>query len=403
MLWEPLLGGGGDGVSINNITDIYGTIAGGFSNQVGDNNGTTDDRGYGTIAGGSGNNAKGEYSTIGGGQGNHANNMQSIIAGGKNNVIDGDYGSIIGGNYNEIKRNISRGGSDYGTIGGGFENKIVLSPGYFLVPTIEDIPSTAIMPQYCSILGGYQNCAHGHYSSIGGGVLNHAVGVYSTIPGGSNLVAWDHQTVIGRFNRQPSDTKFPNERHNISNWGAPTLGSPTYPANREYPIFVVGNGKTGNGNQTNAFEVSDFGYSTVYDNLAKHHSAIQPNPVDEPFYGTTYQDNVLIAWADVPGAIGTNVLRSSFGVESVVYTPGANFFTVTLKNTHSDSDPNQNVGIDQASITATISTSFEATNVHCNTIVVSQIQSNVFHVFTLDNCVKTNLPFMFKVVGRRLQ
>jgi hypothetical protein len=64
--------GGGRSGSINNITDNFGTIGGGYNNIAGNNSGTLDDAIGATVGGGRNNHARDEYSTVPGGYGNTA-------------------------------------------------------------------------------------------------------------------------------------------------------------------------------------------------------------------------------------------------------------------------------------------------------------------------------------------
>jgi trimeric autotransporter adhesin len=57
----------------NRVTDVYGTIAGGYNNQAGDNTGTVTDVPFSTVGGGNANTASGADSTVAGGYGNTAN------------------------------------------------------------------------------------------------------------------------------------------------------------------------------------------------------------------------------------------------------------------------------------------------------------------------------------------
>ena len=80
----------------NQVTDHYGTVAGGYANQAGDGAGTTGDRAFGTVGGGLLNIARGTASTIGGGLANSANGAQSVVGGGESNSAVG-LGSTVGG------------------------------------------------------------------------------------------------------------------------------------------------------------------------------------------------------------------------------------------------------------------------------------------------------------------
>ncbi len=115
---------------------------------------------------------------------------------------------------------------------------------------------------------------------------------------------------------------------------------------------------------------------------------------------------MIIAWGDVSGqAVGQNALiNSSFGVKNIIWDGFNRRHTVTLNNAPSSRDLNTATSVTQASITATVSTDFDATSAHCYSITVSRINNNVFHVYIhdlMDECMPVRVPFMFKVVGRR--
>lgn len=95
----------------NRVTDVYGTIAGGYDNQTGDNTGTLIDSPFATVgggwintasdyastvAGGDSNTASGDYSTVAGGVYNTASGTSSTVAGGAFNTANGDYSFVAG-------------------------------------------------------------------------------------------------------------------------------------------------------------------------------------------------------------------------------------------------------------------------------------------------------------------
>lgn len=166
--------GGGAG---NNTLGQYATIGGGYTNVAsgaystvggGADNAAS---GFGSvIAGGYGNVASGTYSTVGGGSANVSSGAESVIAGGSQNYILSAR-SVISGGHNNIC-----GYSDYGTIGGGWDN---VADGYI-----------------ATIGGGNLNIASGVQSTVGGGLRNTASGMRSTVPGGANA---DTRGVYGRL------------------------------------------------------------------------------------------------------------------------------------------------------------------------------------------------------------
>jgi hypothetical protein len=110
--------GGGGGTDIpqgNTVSDNYGTVGGGYDNQVGNNNSDKTDAHYATIAGGRSNIALEDHSTVGGGFANQANGPVSTVAGGWSNHADGERSFIGGGRDN-------RAGGYAAAVPGGFGN-----------------------------------------------------------------------------------------------------------------------------------------------------------------------------------------------------------------------------------------------------------------------------------------
>jgi len=110
-----VVGGG----TANNIpaTAVYGTISGGYGNQV--------NAGNSTVGGGGSNQASGPYSTIGGGNDNTSGGNYSSIAGGKSCTATG-MGAFVGGgdqnhasgNYSMIPGGTLNSAGDYSWAGG---------------------------------------------------------------------------------------------------------------------------------------------------------------------------------------------------------------------------------------------------------------------------------------------
>jgi hypothetical protein len=169
--------GGGINHLINTAAS-YAVIAGGFSNIVqanaqesviggGYENRIAQNADGGTIAGGVQNviSNNGDYGTIGGGQGNVIKSVGGFthygltIAGGRNNSLSGEDSTIGGGQLNQL------GDVLYGTIGGGYSNRI------------------ANLADYSVIGGGYTNYVGDAYATVPGGAGNQAVGAYSFAAG----------------------------------------------------------------------------------------------------------------------------------------------------------------------------------------------------------------------------
>ena len=78
--------------------DDFGTIGGGYGNQVGASDGT----GFAaTVGGGYANTASGTQATVAGGKSNTASGRQATVAGGGYNTASGTNAMILGGKYNE--------------------------------------------------------------------------------------------------------------------------------------------------------------------------------------------------------------------------------------------------------------------------------------------------------------
>lgn len=105
-----VVAGGGSGSLPNVVTDNYGVIGGGASNQVGDNADTGDFNDYATVGGGWDNtasgaaaaiaggwkNTAGHYAAVGGGIENNASGYSAAIAGGYRNTASGSYSFAAG-------------------------------------------------------------------------------------------------------------------------------------------------------------------------------------------------------------------------------------------------------------------------------------------------------------------
>jgi hypothetical protein len=135
------IGGGGDSIYPNKVTDDYGIVAGGTDNQAGDDGGTTFDGRYATVGGGHSNTASGAYGTVGGGQLNLASGGVSTVCGGWSNKASNLNATVSGGRENNASGN-------YATIGGGGLN--------FASGNDATIP------------GGRDNAAGGYYSFAAG-------------------------------------------------------------------------------------------------------------------------------------------------------------------------------------------------------------------------------------------
>jgi len=151
------ISGGGTSVYPNKVTDDYGTVGGGRSNQAGDDTGTTSDRPAATVGGGGSNTASAGYATVCGGSGNQAISTYATIGGGVTNTASGSCATVGGGSNHTASGNTA-------TIG-----------------------------------GGATNTASGNYATVGGGWTNTASGIEATVPGGAdNAAAGGYSFAAGR-------------------------------------------------------------------------------------------------------------------------------------------------------------------------------------------------------------
>jgi len=126
----------------NRVTDIYGTIGGGYNNLAGNDGGTLADQAFATVGGGFGNRAEGFASTIAGGDISTASGNWSVIGGGINNLSSG-----------------------------------------FQAPTVAGGAANLATESWATVGGGRNNEAHGQYATVPGGRLNQASGQYSFAAG----------------------------------------------------------------------------------------------------------------------------------------------------------------------------------------------------------------------------
>ncbi len=105
----------------NRVTDLFGTVGGGFGNLAGNDIGTLTDSRLATVGGGEGNIASDNWSTVGGGLTNLASGVTSIVAGGLRNTAAGSSSMVLGGDFN------CAGG--VGAMAGGFRAKVRVRAG----------------------------------------------------------------------------------------------------------------------------------------------------------------------------------------------------------------------------------------------------------------------------------
>ncbi|MFO1306010.1 MAG: tail fiber domain-containing protein [Burkholderiales bacterium] len=157
----------------NRVTDMYGTVAGGYANAAGSDDASPTNGVFASVGGGVSNTASGNQSTVAGGGFNTASGDNSTVAGGNGNDATGGVGSAVGGGVG----NTASGQSS--TVAGGSLN--TASGGY------------------STVAGGVSNTASQAWSMVGGGSSNRASGQYSAVPGGdSNTASGSWSFAAGR-------------------------------------------------------------------------------------------------------------------------------------------------------------------------------------------------------------
>jgi hypothetical protein len=220
-VYGATISGGGIYGFQNIVTDIGGTVGGGFGNLAGDDAGTVIDSPYASVGGGFANFAIGSHSTVGGGYFNYSSGTDSAVGGGTGNSAGGDGSVISGGASNIANGSYSSVGGGYysnaygahSTIGGGSYNYAIaayttISGGGPTDPTSNPTTTNNLTTDnYCTIGGGGGNQAGNNdadplnsiYATVSGGGGNSAIGQYSTVPGGnSNTADGDFSLAAGK-------------------------------------------------------------------------------------------------------------------------------------------------------------------------------------------------------------
>ena len=139
-VYGAVIGGGGDSISPNRVTDSDGTVGGGRGNHTG-NDGGSGMSGAATVGGGNWNAATAYSATVGGGEWNQATSNYATVGGGYHNWATGPNSTAGGGGSNTASGSLS-------TVSGGLSN--VASGQYAMIP------------------GGWLNTAEGERSFAGG-------------------------------------------------------------------------------------------------------------------------------------------------------------------------------------------------------------------------------------------
>lgn len=154
----------------NRVTDNYGTVAGGWDNLAGDEDGSNTSSQFSVVGGGASNVASGMSAVVSGGVGNRALSDRSVVGGGLNNLAD-DFAATVGGGQINIA------GGDHSVVGGGRNN--------------------GASEQASVVSGGRNNLASGRYATVGGGLNNAAGNANAVAAGGANNSATGVSAFVG--------------------------------------------------------------------------------------------------------------------------------------------------------------------------------------------------------------
>lgn len=165
----------------NQVTDSFGTVAGGYANRAGNAAGTTVDRPFATVSGGRGNTATGSYSAIVGGTDNTASGSNAVVGGGFENLASGTSSQVGGGSGNEAT-------TLWSTVGGGTSNAANGAASTVAGGSGNLAGVGGVGGQGAFVGGGFDNSATGDSSAVTGGNGNCAGGNYSWAGGRSARV-----------------------------------------------------------------------------------------------------------------------------------------------------------------------------------------------------------------------
>lgn len=262
------IGGGGNEGFQNRVTDDYGTVGGGLSNQAGDFFGWTSDKPLATVGGGFYNTASGKSATIGGGNFNTASGAFATVGGGFGNQATADYTTIAGGGRSDpADPTGNRVTDNYGTVGGGGNNQA------------GDNAGTTSDKNYATVSGGQNNTASGAYAAVSGGF--------------NNIAAGDYSFAAGRRAQANHAGAFV--------WADATNADFASTASNQFSI------RASNGVRLSVDAGADKAVTV----------------------GHLYRDNSIVAWAKV-SADGTISGSASFGVSSVTHFPNSGDYLIGL-------------------------------------------------------------------------
>jgi len=390
----------------NYLTGHYSFLGGGLSDTIGSpfaflggglQNKIDSNSNYAGIASGGQNYIVNGYgSVIAGGVDDTLLDTIASITGGENNKINSrsEVSSIVGGSFNLIDTSAPfsfiGGGCNHrivadsnGAIVGGCGNSVQGYSGFIGAGVKNECNATSAV-----VAGGFHNVNEGFNGAIGGGQFDtiFSNGVMATIPGGDHLRAASYaQTVLGFYNiagGRVSDTSNAKLRP-------------------DDPLVIVGNGGNVGGKivPSDAAEISYAGHLTVHDSLGNNSGGLRLDPIQ----GGTYKDNVINAWADVPGTSAPSPIpiASSFGnVTVATHVPGSGVYQIKIKPFNPD-------GNERFLTTAAIQVTVEENDSEgCGYATCSRIAGNIFTVHTYDGvpsgtqCANKDRDFFFTLVGR---
>lgn len=358
-VYGATISGGGESGYLNRVTDNYGSIGGGFSNRVGNDDASPTNSPYATIAGGYHNTAISGYSAIGGGSYNMASGEGSAINGGFENTASGGGSAISGGYSNTASGYASTLSGGYNNTASGYESAIGggdQNTASGVSSAIGGGNSNTAGGSVSAIGGGYSNTASGNSSAIGGGGYNTASAMYATVSGGgpsnasdpsntNNKATDNYCTIGGGGGNQAGDadpdsanqqyaTVAGGEQNTASEWGSAIGGGLFNTAGGFVSAIAGGGSNTASG-----------GYSAIaggyYNTASGNNSAIGggQNNTASGQYSTVPGGNANIASGMYSFAAGNQANATNEGSfvwadaqDANYYDSGVNTFNVRAQN-----------------------------------------------------------------------
>lgn len=224
----------------NRVLDAFGSIGGGYDNQVGDGVGNLFDRAFARVGGGRGNRAEGGRATVIGGRVNAASGLHASIAGGASLVASGTGAFIGGGVVNLAEGGVILGGSGHqsqgGSIGGGMSN---------------------VLSGSGRIGGGSSNTIDAGSGVIFGGLMNRVDGGYGTLLAGRNhTLAGSYSVATGHVaNESGTRNSVAGQDTSVLGTGLSILGGQDHVAGGNHAVILGGrsNQSAGQGSTTSGY------------------------------------------------------------------------------------------------------------------------------------------------------